>query len=44
MLWESGGGHREGLEGLVEGRRGSEEGRGDPGVGGGFMEKVGKVW
>jgi hypothetical protein len=44
MLWESGGGHREGLEGLVEGHRGSEEGRGDAGVGGGFMEMVGKVW
>jgi hypothetical protein len=44
MLWESGRGHREGLEGLVGGRRGSEEGRGDPGVGGGFMEKVDKVW
>jgi hypothetical protein len=37
MLWEIGGVHREGLEGLVEGR-------GDPGVGGGFMEMVGKVW
>jgi hypothetical protein len=43
-FWESGGDYREGLEGPVQGRRGSGEGRGDPRVGGLFMEKVGKVW